>query len=467
MNNDMMNDTNVNVNVNVNDDTIKTTVTTIENAVSNGTQTQPATAPENTSTSPNKRLIVICVDDEEIVLEALQMELSEEIGLEMDIETVQSGKEAISLVKRLTEDKQEVAVMICDYVMPELYGDETLKHAHILKPEMVNIMLTGQSTAEGITNAINEANLYRFVSKPWVKENLVATVREAAQKYVIETKLVEDNRRLTTTNDELQESNAVLDEGIRDRTQMLERVVAELRQLNADLKEADTMKTRLMSIVSHDLKNPLSRIQTLSSMLTTEQLEPAQQTEILTIIEQSADHMMQLIKDLLDSTATELGRIKLDPGVWPLSEIVEQVCDEYLKAATHKQQQLVLELSEKCPVNIDVRRFWQVIANLVSNAIKYSPKGSTITVRVKQHKDNVRLEVQDEGPGLTEDDQERLFGFFQRLSAQPTDGEPSTGVGLAVVEQIVNLHGGKVWCDSTPGNGAMFVVELALHHTED
>jgi signal transduction histidine kinase len=114
------------------------------------------------------------------------------------------------------------------------------------------------------------------------------------------------------------------------------------------------------------------------------------------------------------------------------------------------------------PVNVivDSNVMVQVVENLVSNAVKYSPPGKSIFVRLTQSPDSVRLEVQDEGPGLSAEDQSKLFGKFARLSAKPTGGEHATGLGLSIVKRMVEAMNGKVWCQSEAGKGATFVVQL-------
>jgi signal transduction histidine kinase len=102
----------------------------------------------------------------------------------------------------------------------------------------------------------------------------------------------------------------------------------------------------------------------------------------------------------------------------------------------------------------------QVLENLVSNAVKYSPPGKNIFVRLKKQPSVARMEVQDEGPGLSAEDQKKLFGKFARLSAKPTGGEHSTGLGLSIVKKMVEAMNGKVWCESELGRGATFIVEF-------
>jgi two-component system, sensor histidine kinase and response regulator len=410
-------------------------------------------------------MTVLCIDDETIVLESLQMELSEALGTDCNIETAQSGQEAIELVAQLQRQHEPVGVIVCDYIMPELKGDETLQRIHAIDPGAVKIMLTGQSSTEGITNAINNANLYRFVSKPWNGKHLVAVVREATNKYLYDSTLDEHTAQLETQNEELQDLKTFLEHQVSGRTRELQEINAQLIQLNEELVQSNKLKTKLMSVVSHDLKNPLHGIQMLASILTTDEVEPKQHVEMLTMIHHSADRMMELVKDLLDSAAVELGHIQIQPYGQLLSELVQQVCNDFITQIGQKNQRLVRELAADCPVSIDGRRFRQVAENLLSNAIKYSPYETTITARVRQLNGKARLEVKDEGPGLNDEDKSKLFGFFQRLSAQPTGGEPSTGVGLAIVKQIVELHEGKVWCESEQGSGATFIVELPLYQT--
>ena len=129
--------------------------------------------------------------------------------------------------------------------------------------------------------------------------------------------------------------------------------------------------------------------------------------------------------------------------------------------ALAKSQTLRLEsLTGPVPAVIDPSVTVQVIENLVSNAVKYSPPGKNIFVRLLQPAEAIRCEVQDEGPGLSAEDQKKLFGKFARLSAKPTGGEHSTGLGLSIVKKMVEAMNGRVWCESELGKGATFVVQF-------
>ncbi len=417
----------------------------------------------------NRKPIAICIDDEEIVLESLQMELSECLGEECDIEVAQSGKEAVALVQELTNKGEHVAVVICDYIMPEMKGDETLIGIHNIKPSIVNIMLTGQSSTDGITNAINNANLYRFVNKPWQGAHLSGIVREALGKYrnsIAENASAEALETVTGENEELKALREILEKEVGKRTQDLLESNVSLQQSIDELDHANKLKTRLLSVVSHDLKNPLGAMRSLAEILTMES-NPDTQKEVVDMMQSTIERMLNLIKDLLDTAALEMGQMKLYPLRRSVKELVEVICYDYAHAAEAKGQRINIEAAHHFVADIDERRFRQVLENLISNAVKYSPKDTTITIRLSDaDKDTMRIAIQDEGPGITKEDKEKMFQFFQRLSAQPTGGESSTGVGLAIVKQIVELHNGKLWVESSPETGAKgstFFVEIPLH----
>ena len=138
--------------------------------------------------------VIICVDDEKFVLDGLRTTLMQAFGDRYIVEIAEDGKEALSLVKELLANHQEVPVVISDYVMPDMKGDELLKHIRILSQQTLKIMLTGQANIEGVTNAVNEGDLYRYIAKPWNNEHLVGVIRQAIADYLAEKQ--KDDRNL-------------------------------------------------------------------------------------------------------------------------------------------------------------------------------------------------------------------------------------------------------------------------------
>jgi signal transduction histidine kinase len=171
--------------------------------------------------------------------------------------------------------------------------------------------------------------------------------------------------------------------------------------------------------------------------------------------------MAEMVQNLLDANRIERGEMQLNLAPIDLGPALKSVVGTQRSHATAKQQTIHLE-SEATPVVVlvDPSVSVQVLENLVSNAVKYSPPGKEIFVRLKRHAQGVRVEVQDQGPGLSAEDQKKLFGKFARLSAKPTGGEPSTGLGLSIVKKMVEAMNGKVWCESELGQGATFIVEF-------
>jgi signal transduction histidine kinase len=234
------------------------------------------------------------------------------------------------------------------------------------------------------------------------------------------------------------------------------------RRYENRFRELKAEKNEFLSIVAHDLRSPLSNIVTSADIVAADTEMPREQvTEFLQIICSSARHMIHLVENLMDLNAIEQGRMKIDLGPCELGELVRGVAANYDAKARAKRQEL--KLFEECgPLTAlaDQHSAIQIFDNLVSNAIKYSPAGKRIDIRLKRHDGMIRCEVQDQGPGLDKDDLQKMFGKFARLSAQPTGGESSTGLGLSIVKKMVEAVGGNVWCESEPGKGSMFVVEL-------
>ena len=181
-------------------------------------------------------------------------------------------------------------------------------------------------------------------------------------------------------------------------------------------------------------------------------------------IRETALRMAEMLQNLLDANRIERGEMQWALAPTEISGIVKGVVEAYKPRAAAKEQTLHLQSgSEPITTSVDRDVMVQVLENLVSNAVKYSPRGKNIFVRLTKTADQVQLEVQDEGPGLNADDLKRLFGKFARLSAKPTGGEHATGLGLSIVKKMVEAMNGKIWCESEPGRGAKFIVQLPSH----
>lgn len=232
----------------------------------------------------------------------------------------------------------------------------------------------------------------------------------------------------------------------------------EQQRLNEELQRLNELKNKFLGIAAHDLRGPLANIQLAADFLLNQfdTLPRASMEEMLQSIDRQAQYMSTLISDLLDVTQIEAGKLDLNPEPVDLVDFLAEAVKHFAKIAAPKETRVLLEANPVGTVEADPVRLRQVVDNLISNAIKYSPPGSTVTVSAEKIESGWRVNVEDEGPGITEEDRQRLFQEFARLSAKPTGGEKSTGLGLAISRRVVETHGGKIGVDSEPGHGSTF-----------
>lgn len=263
----------------------------------------------------------------------------------------------------------------------------------------------------------------------------------------------------------LAEQNRRLQRTVEERTAELRDKNSELTEVNNSLNQMNSEKNEFMGIAAHDLKNPLGAIRGYAEMLEedSEDIPPGEVADIAAKIKKSANLMFALVSNLLDVNRIEQGKMELELAPCDLWDKVREAVECYRDRAAAKGIALHFDAGERPPlVMADANQLTQILDNLVSNAVKYSPPNKNIYVRTARAGDSVRAEVRDEGPGISAEDQKRLFGKFARLTARPTAGEHSTGLGLAIVKRLVESMHGKVWCESAPGQGATFLVEFPV-----
>ncbi len=152
-----------------------------------------------------KKPVIICVDDEKIILDSLEQQILNRLGNEYDCELAEGGEEGLEIIEDLLREGRSIAVIISDQLMPGMKGDEFLIRAHSILPETQKILLTGQASFESVKNAINKARLYRYINKPWEENDLMLTVEEAGRSFMNQIQLIEYNRMLRTLNKATQE----------------------------------------------------------------------------------------------------------------------------------------------------------------------------------------------------------------------------------------------------------------------
>ena len=382
---------------------------------------------EDTSLLPPEAPRVLVVDDNPEIRDYVAGCLKQSYHLIKAVD----GQDGLEKARAIHPD-----LIVSDVMMPNLDGyglcravktDDRLSHIPV-------ILLTSRASLDEKIKGL-EAGSDDYLTKPFSARELLVRARNLLHLGLQKKKLKELNKAL--------------------------------KDANEGLREASQMKSQLLRIAAHDLKNPLNGIREFAKILKGE-IEPAAPgQEMLDLIHTSSDQMLDMVGKLLDSEALESGELTLHMEPVSLGKVAEEVVRRNRPQAQRKGEQLILHLDENDPCMVTGSSEWlrDAMDNLISNAIKYSPLGKTIWVSVKRRNGLVRFKVRDEGPGLTDDDKKKLFGKFQRLSALPTSNESSTGLGLSIVKQIIEMHGGRVWAESDPGRGSTFIIELTASET--
>src|SRR6516165_4872548 len=263
---------------------------------------------------------------------------------------------------------------------------------------------------------------------------------------------------------QLHEANTQLEDRVAQRTRALMQANRRLSAQWLRLQRANGFKNEILGTVAHDLKNPLGVILGRTEMLTELITTSAAKESITAQIDHIRDatkRLTTMVDHLISDAMADAFDITIRREPVDIAALVGEVAEANQPLAVNKQQTISVSAPSNFVTMCDTDRIREAIDNLFSNAIKYSPIGGKISVTVAREDDNTVIRVADQGQGLSPEDLGRLFGRFQRLSAKPTAGESSTGLGLSIVKRIIDMHGGEVTAESSgPGKGSTFTIVL-------
>ncbi len=364
-----------------------------------------------------QRLLI--VDDEKDIL----LTLKELFSPFYTVRTAASGTDALAIL----ESGFIPQVILADQRMPGMSGTEFLHQTITFVPQTVRVVLTGYTDVKDLTDSINQGNVYRFLTKPWRNADLLEIIRVCFEHYY------------------LSEEKIAL-------TRALERV-----------EYVSKEKSELLSIVAHDLKNPIGIIANLADSIVN---TPANDSEIANLVKHATDilavteRMNKLINNLLNIQAIEDGKLPLNIIELNVVSILRLGMGEFRRLTDQKNITIALGADEEPNIAVDEVWFHQIMENIVSNAVKYSPRGKHIQIRLKTFPETVQIRISDNGPGIPKEEQPRLFQRFEKLSVRPTAGESSTGIGLSTVKKLMETMRGRVWYESNTDVGSTFVLEF-------
>ncbi|MEY2428654.1 MAG: two-component system, sensor histidine kinase and response regulator [Verrucomicrobiota bacterium] len=364
----------------------------------------------NTPSPATNAGCLLVVDDQEVNIQVVGAVLG---NLGFEILPATSGAQAL---KRLAARRPDLILL--DLLMPDMDGFELCRRIRE-NPDWAEIPIIFLSSADEkdlIVRAFQSGGV-DYITKPFNHAELISRVRTHVA--------------LKTARDEL-------------------------KQLAED-------KDELLGVLTHDLKNHLGGMDMSAQLLRdrTETMADPKLRLMAQNISQSSSQMLAFVKEFLANASADHG-LSIKPESISLKEAASRAVKQHQEAATRKQ--LVFETvlqGNGALVRADAAALNQVLDNLLSNAIKFSPAGKHIRITVCEPGARfVECQVQDQGPGFTEEDKQRMFRRYSRLSARPTAGEPSTGLGLSIVKKLVAAMDGELACESTPGNGATLAFRL-------
>jgi PAS domain S-box-containing protein len=402
------------------------------------------------------KLVILCVDDEQTILESLEIELHKALDHNYRIELAESGEDALALIKELQENGYEIAVVVADYLMPNMRGSELLERIHTHSPRTLSIMLTGQAGIDAIGYAVNYANLYRYIAKPWQAEELRLAVKEAVYTYKQEKMLAEEN---------------------------------------AKLQRLDELKNEFLSNISHELRTPLNSIIGFSNILYKQIFTDLSEDEreMLSTVVQNSRRLESLVNDILDFSRLKNKNIEPKLKRVNIQNVIRTVLSMHKSLLTHNLLKLINAVPNNIPlVFADENRTQQVLYNLIGNAIKFTEQGHVeISAEVVQRNIVYELEnpfdpaalepvtlenvdesefsylylaitVSDTGIGIPADKISRIFESFEQIDGSSTRLYDGTGLGLSLTKQLIHLQNGEIFVKSVVDKGSQFTFILPI-----
>ncbi len=363
-------------------------------------------------------LKILIVDDTPANIDVLDLFLEKE---GYGISVAQSGESALDLAVRISPD-----LILLDVMMPGIDGFETCRRlkSNEKTRDIPIIFITARNETADIVKGFSMGGV-DYITKPFSQEEVCARIHLHLK---------------------------------------LKTLMADLETKNQKLAELNDLKNKFLGMASHDLRNPISSIQGFSNILLDhgDTLAEGDKKEFLQTIHRVSNDMLTLIDDLLNISAIESGKLDLQVKMGSLKQLVEERVRMYRVMAERKQLATHLDIEDIAEFSFDPNRIGQVIDNLLSNAIKFSPSGKDIYIWLGQENGKAKFSVRDQGPGISPEDQDKLFKHFQKLTARPTANESSHGLGLAIAKKMVDAHKGEIGVESNPGSGATFSFVLPI-----
>lgn len=370
---------------------------------------------------------ILVIDDEEGIRAGCRRALEPEGYI---VETAATGQEGLRRFREANFD-----LVLIGVVLPDMRGVDLLAPILEKDPDVVCVVITGYATVELAVQAIR-SGAYDFLSKPFTADVLRMTVTQGLER-----------RRLTLEA---------------RRLQKIEEEARELARAKEELERLDRFKTTFMLTVAHELRAPLNAFQSFLWAILKGYIPPEEQQEVLERAVQRVQELLDLVDDLLKLAAakSEKGLEKREPV--SLADVLEKVAPLFQKEAEAKGLAWAVEVAARPVVRADPDQMAQVWSNLISNAVKYTPAGGRVRVALEEKDGWAIGTVEDSGIGIPPQDLGRIFEEFYRTPQAKEVAPRGTGLGLPLVQQILEAHGGSITVESEVGRGSRFVFRMPV-----
>lgn len=405
----------------------------IHNLHSPVTETNPDTGKtkhvEQLLGTAKKRHRILVVDDELRIVELLRREL----GRIYKVFTATGGPEALEVV-----DSEDISLVVADQRMPGMSGTELLTKVVERNPNTVRILLTGYTDLNALVGAINDGQVYRYVSKPWEPEELKIVIKQGIEKY------------------ELEHQNRILLQDLRKKNVELFQALEGLRKAQMELLRTERLSTigKMANMIIHDFKNPLTSVMGLSDLLISmPMLDEGKRFTYYRMIHDESQRILQMVLEILEYVRGEgptLSRERLGLGTF-MDEFRQEV-EIYLNGSNIE---LTVDAGCQDIVILDRKQFKRALHNLVANGREAMPEGGRLTLNAGVAQDRIFIRISDTGTGIPREDRPNIFEpFFTKGK------ETGSGMGLVIVKRILEAHNGEIELESSNEKGTTFCIRL-------
>jgi signal transduction histidine kinase len=404
----------------------------------------------------------ILVVDDSSTLRAMLAEALEDAGY-----SVQTASDGYDAIKRLKEGRFDLITL--DIEMPGLGGIEVLRIAKTLDPDACILMVTSLTALQAALGAIR-MGAYDYITKPFDVEEVLVSVRRGLERRSLQMENARLLRHLTELNQRLEEMVRERTAELNTANEALLQTNAQLERAFAELKELDRLKSEFITIASHELRTPLVAIQGYTNIILQGRLGPLNERQKtgLQVSETNIHRLVAIVNDILDIARLDSRKMQLRSSPFSVLELLEQMRLEMQILVENRSQSLTVEPSAadagRLVAVADRDRIAQVLSNLLSNAIRFTPDRGCIALGCDRvSPGTIEVFVRDTGIGIEPQYHEKIFEPFFEVQSSEYHSSGSiefrsggTGLGLSIVRGIVEQHGGKVWVESEPGKGSTF-----------